>query len=236
VRVRSEALAVAGHVCDDATPHMKANTLPWATALTVAVAWSIAPSVYSQGATNSINVTVPPRSFVLVGNPLNRGSNTLSEILPDVPIITTVLLDFIPVPTAFLVYRKHASGWAPPGSGAVLGPGKGFFIQNTATSATTLTFVGDIPKGTNTINIVPGYNLLAPHFPVAGKVETDLGLPALNGDKVLKFDAASQNYVLYTRRATEWSPAEPEMGVAEGFFFETTNSVSWTRTFNPPRP
>ena len=215
---------------------MKASTLLLTTAFAVGVTSLIVPRAYSQGTTNSINVTVPAHGFVLIGNPLNRGSNTLSEILPDVPIITTVLLDFIPVPTAFLVYRKHASGWAPPGSGAVLGPGKGFFIQNTATSATTLTFVGEIPTGTKTINIAPGYNLLAPHFPVAGKVETDLGLPAVNGDKLLKYDTASQNYVLYTRRATEWSPAEPKIGVTEGFFFVTTNTVSWTRTYNPPRP
>src|SRR5262245_58008687 len=176
---------------------MKASTLLGATALAVAVTSSIIPSAYSQGATNTITVTVPANGFALVGNPLNRGSNTLNEILPDVPINTTRVYDFVPGPAAFIVYTRRSTGWPPPGSGSVLGPGKGFFVQNTRATATTFTFVGDIPQGTKTINIVPGYNLVAPHFPVAGKLETDLGLPVVNGDKVFKFDAAFQNFIFY---------------------------------------
>ena len=214
---------------------MKTNTLLLTTALAVGVTLSIVPRAYSQGATNSINVTVPANGFALVGNPLNRGSNTLNELLPDAPINTVRVFDYHG-PPGFAVYTKRSLGWPPPGSGVVFGPGKGFFIQNMATNAVSFTFVGEIPEGTKTINIVPGYNLLAPHFPVAGKLETDLGLPTVNGDRVFKFDTASQNFLFYTRHTIAWAPAEPALAVAEGFFFATTNRVSWTKTFNPPRP
>jgi hypothetical protein len=221
---RREALAIAGHVCNDATPRMKASTLPWATALAVAVTSSIVPSAYSQGATNSINVTVPANGLALIGNPLNRGSNTLSEILPD-PVVSTIrVFDFDPL--GFDVLTKRTVSWPPPGSGFVFRPGKGFFLQNTDTRALSITFVGEFPEGTNTLKITPGYNLLAAHFPVAGKVETDLGLPAVNGDKVFRFDTAAQGFLLYTRRTSGWTPTEPVIGVAEGFFFVMTNSVS----------
>src|SRR5262245_60996071 len=84
-----EALAIAGRVCNDAKPRMKGSSLLWATALALAVTPSIISNAYSQGATNSINVTVSANGFALVGNPLNRGSNTLSEILPD-PVAATI--------------------------------------------------------------------------------------------------------------------------------------------------
>jgi hypothetical protein len=213
---------------------MKASTLLWATALAVAVTSSIIPSAYSQGATNSITVTVPPNGLVLIGNPLNRGSNTLSEILPD-PVAGTIRV-FDLFGAGFTAYTKRSVSWPPPGNGMLFSPGKGFFIQNTHTDAVSLTFVSDIPEGTKTNNIVPGYNLVAPQFPVAGKLETDLGLPTVIGDRVFKFDTRFQDFVSYTRRANGWRPVEPEIGVAEGFFFVTTNRVNWIRTFNSPRP
>jgi hypothetical protein len=211
---------------------MKATSLFLTAVFVAGVTCGMVPRAHSQAATNSINVTVPANGFALVGNPLNRGSNTLSEVLPDVPNVTTLAYELRQ--GNYISYRKFRVGWAGP-EGVAFDPGKGFFVQNASASAIILTFVGGIPQGTQTINIVPGYNLLGSHFPFAGKVETDLGLPAVKGDKVLKFDP-SQSYVLYTRRATGWSPTEPVIGVAEGFFFVTTNTVSWTRTYNPPRP
>src|SRR5262245_60054473 len=115
---------------------MKASTLLWAIALALAVTLSIVPSAYSQGATNSINVTVPANGFALVGNPLNRGSNTLSEILPDVPNVTTLAYELRQ--GNYISYRKFRVGWAGP-EGVAFDPGKGFFVQNASASAIILT-------------------------------------------------------------------------------------------------
>src|SRR5262245_49413554 len=96
---------------------MKTTTLILVTALAVGITSCVVPSAYSQGGTNTITVTVPASTFALVGNPLSRGSNTLSEILPDVPRNTTVVYEFAQV--GYVSYRRLGSSWALPGSGIV---------------------------------------------------------------------------------------------------------------------
>ncbi len=224
---------------------MRTKTLLLTAVLSAAgIACSLA-QVYSVNAVGYVNVTIPagPNAFVAVGNPLNfsdgaNPANTLDNILPNAPNNTTKVWDFDPVSSTFALYTKRATGWSGA-AGVNFNPGKGFFIQNDATTPITLTFVGEVPQGSKTISYTAGFNLIASAFPLSGAIETALGYPAANGDKVYQFDPASQQYALYTRRATSWSPSEPSIGVnasyanvAEGFWLQAASAGSWTRTFN----
>jgi len=214
---------------------MRTKSLILAAALGVAGALSgsaQSTNVYSVNAVGYVQVTVPAGAFLLVANPLNQGTNILDYLLPDAPINTTKVFDYDPISAGFLIYTKRLAGWGA-GAAVLFPPGKGFFVQNTATTNITLTFVGEVPQGTSTINFAPGFNLISAQFPLAGKVETDLGFPAINNDVVYKFDPISQGYGIFTRRAAAWGGGnEPSLGVAEGFFLQTARTASWVKTFS----
>jgi len=119
----------------------------------------------------------------------------------------------------------------------LLNPGMGFFVQNAGTADLAITFVGEVPQGTNLVVSVPvGFSLLSSIVPQAGKIETDLKFPAANGDKAYLFDATSQAYQTFTRRsAGTWTGVagipEPTINVAQGFFYQAAAATTWTRNF-----
>jgi hypothetical protein len=119
-----------------------------------------------------------------------------------------------------------------------LNPGEGFFVQNKGTSDITITFVGEVLTGTQSVALGAGYSLLGSAIPQSGKVETDLGLPAKNGDIVytMKSDGT---YSSSTRRAdtTGWPNGEPSIGVGDGFWYfnKSGTAGSWSRTFTIPQ-
>ena len=214
---------------------MRTKTLLLTAALAIGAATSSMAQVYSQNVVGYVNVVVTNGQFLCVANPLNNGTNTLNEILPGAPANTTLVFEY--TPTGFVSYTKRAT-WPATADGRAFGPGKGFFVQNTATTPTTLTFVGEVNEGTKTVAISSGFNLISSAFPLSGPAETGLGLPAITNNKLHQWVAAVQNYVTYTRRATGWTggAGEPTVAVGEGFFFEAQAATSWTKTYTVPRP
>lgn len=190
------------------------------------VACAVAQTVYSVNAVGFVNKTIPAGQFVLVANPLNLPTNSLAAILPDVPNNTKVWV----FNNAYSAYTKRATGWTPATPVPDLKPGVGFFIQNVGTTDFTVTFVGEVPQGDLSNAFPAGFSLLGSQVPQAGKVETDLGLPAKNGDKVWTFVGGA--YSTLTRRASNWTPSEPSIDVAQGFFFEAKAAGTWTRSFS----
>jgi hypothetical protein len=213
--------------------NMRTKTLLLTAALAVGAATSSMAQVFSQNVVGYVNVTVTNGQFLAVANPLNNGTNTLDEILPNAPANTTVVYEF--TPSGFVTYTKRAN-WGATAAGRPFGPGKGFFVQNTGTTPTTLTFVGEVPEGTKTVAIASGFNLISSAFPLSGAVETGLGLPAVNANVIFQWAPSVQNYVQYTRRAANWTPNEPTIGVGEGFFFQAQAATNWTKTYTVPRP
>lgn len=199
------------------------------------MAAAVAQTVYSVNAVGYVNVTVPAGKFALLANPLNQPTNSLAAVLPDVPANTIVYV-YDPATSQFAQATKRTSGWSGAGAAAMLNPGQGFFIKNVGTADMNITFVGEVPQGTNlTINFPKaGFYLVGSIVPQAGKVSTDLGLPAVNGDKVYVFDPATQLYSTLTKRTgTTWSGgAEPTIPVANGFFYQATAAGNWTRSFS----
>jgi hypothetical protein len=221
---------------------MRTKTLILTAALVAAGALtSMAQSVYSINVVGYTTVTIPSGGgFVLSANALNfpngtTPTNTLNNILPTVPNNTTKVFAFNPSLGGYNIYTKRATGWAPA-DGALFNPGTGFFIQNLAATNITVTFSGEVPQGTNTIVYQPGFNCVASQFPLGGLVQTSLGLPAVNNDKVYQWLVGAQGYNILTRRTTGWSGTggEPTIGVGEGFFYfvgASNTGTNWTSSF-----
>jgi hypothetical protein len=192
--------------------------------------------VFSVNAVGYVNVTVPAGAFALLANPLNASSNVLSAVLPDVPNNTVVYIFDAATSSFIQITKRTATLWAGgQGANQPLAPGQGFFVKAPAGTAVPITFVGEVPQGTNlTVNIpAAGFHLLGSIVPQEGKVQTDLGLPAAINDVVYTFDTASQTYVVSTKRtATLWAPSEPTIPVGRGFFIKAGGPLTWTRSFS----
>lgn len=194
------------------------------------VATAMAQTVYSVNAVGYVKIgPIAPGAFFLAANPLNLPTNSLAAVFPDAPNNTIVFA--LNTAGAFEQYTKRASGWTGTGAAtATLPPGIGFFIQNNTGADLSLTFVGEVLQGTQTTSYPAGFSLLGSKIPQAGKVETDLKLGAANGDIV--YALVSGAYVQSTRRATSWTPSEPSIDVANGFWLNAKAAGTWSRTFN----
>jgi hypothetical protein len=207
--------------------------------LTTGIASSTA-QVYSVNAVGYVSVTLAPGEFKIICNPLNvvtngTQNNTLDAILPGAPNNVTKIYRFDPVTQSFPlsthIHTKRSSGWSPTGSTTTINPGEGFFVQSTALTNITLTFVGEVPQGNLNSTMQPGFQLLAAHIPVAGLAQVDLKLPAINGDIVYLFRSGA--YTTHTRRTSSWTGGEPSVNVAEGFYFKSITSTNrtWSNSF-----
>jgi hypothetical protein len=217
---------------------MRTKTLLLTAAMSAAaIATSVAQTVYSVNAVGYVNVPVAAGKFALLANPLNQPTNSLAAVLPDVPANTVV---YVFQSGGFVQATKRSTGaWSGPGATANIDPGQGFFIKNAGTTDFTVTFVGEVPQGTNlTVNLAAGINLVGSIVPQQGKVETDLKIPAANGDILYQWDPATQAYKTAATRRTnvgQWTGgtgSEPVIGVGEGFFYSAKAAGTWTRSFS----
>jgi hypothetical protein len=217
---------------------MRTKTLICAAAVLAAgLASSVAQTVYSQNVVGYVNVVFPANSFSLIANPLdasNSGGNTISNLFKaSNPLGDTVFIwngsFFAPNPL-----DEFDGTWANPNQ--VLAPGTGFFLQNGATAVTN-TFVGDVPQGTLTVPLIPGYNLVASKVPQSGFVQ-DLGLSATPGDTIYLWNGSFFAPCPLDEFDNTWSPVAgftvdptkgPLMNVAQSFFYQ--KGVSSTATF-----
>lgn len=220
---------------------MKTKMLLMSAALGAAsIATAMAQTVYSVNAVGYVNVTVPAGGFALLANPLNQPTNSLTAVLPDVPV-NTVVFAWDKTTSAFAQATKRASSWSGA-SATLLSPGSGFFVKNVATTNINITFVGEVPTGTNMqVTYSPGFTLISSIVPQEGKLKTDLGFPAANSDVVYKFDTGTQSYIQKTYRSSSgaWTGGsgadagvEPSFKVGEGFFVKSTAGGTWTRSFS----
>ena len=211
---------------------MRTKTLLLTAALVGAgIASSMAQAVYSVNAVGYVNLTLPI-GYSMIANPLNNGSNALSQVLPNAPDGATIL-KFDPAQQKFSATVPSfilGAGWVPDGT---LRPGEGAFIN--VPTASTITFVGEVPQGTLTQPVPAGYSIQASQVPQTGRVTTDLAFPAGDGDTILQFNSATQKYNTDTPSfilGAGWVPSEPTVAVGTSFFVLKSAAGTWTRTFN----
>jgi hypothetical protein len=183
-----------------------------------------------------VTKTIPAGKFALLSNPLtNPVSDTLPIILRDVPS-GTVVYTFSPATRTFKMATKRGNVWTGTAVNDVLAPGIGFFVRNAAPADMTISFGGAVPEGTFLVFFAAGFSLLGSIVPQAGKLQTDLMLPAADGDKAFLFDPSKQAYTIFTKRTgSTWTggTGEPVLPIAEGFFYQAAAAKTWARTFYP---
>jgi hypothetical protein len=214
---------------------MRTKTLALAAvACAVGIATASAQAVYSVNVVGYINVEAPP-GFSIIANQLDNGAgNDLRDLVPSAPDGTTVY-KFTGAGYDILSYDEIDEAWTPLELVINLNPGDAAFVRNPTASPITMTFVGEVLQG-NLVNSLPaGFSMKSSIVPQAGTI-SQLGLAGQDGDTVYQFDNAASAYVInsFDEIDEAWAPAEPTLGVGEGFFFRnpTTTARQWTRDFS----
>lgn len=225
--------------------------------------------VYSQNIVGYVNVQVPSLNFVLIANQLDTGSNTLNNVFQSglVDGATTVN---IWTGTSYHQYAYYApgdldatGGWydyntLAPATGVMFPVGTSAFMRGGGT-ATTVTTVGNVLTGTNTLPIAVGpglhFNFMSYLQPLGSTSPDSLNLPsnpsvADGNDKILLWTGSNYYQTAYYApgdldanggwydyntlvRITNGSPVWPPAGI--GFVYQNNSGVSqvWTNVFNP---
>jgi hypothetical protein len=201
-------------------------------------------AVFSQNAVGYVNVTVRP-GYNLIANPLNGTNNLLSTVIPTAPDGSTVFKwnngaqQFAQADT-FLGGAWLDSGFNP--STTVVNPGEGIFFQNNSGANATITFVGEVPQGNLTNNILANFGFYSSIVPQSAGLST-IGFPGVDGMTYNAWDVVNQQYAqALTFLGGQWldgsfNPADPTPAVAEGFLISNPGSaVAWARTFSVNNP
>jgi hypothetical protein len=192
--------------------------------------------VYSVNAVGYVNKTVPKGGFALVANPLIAQTNTVEALFGGHDGLQVFIWNTTKKAFDFTAYSTDF-GWDPAGpEKTVINPGHGVFLKNTTAADIQVTFVGEVPQGTDPTplktDLVPGLQIVASQVPQSGTVET-LGYKADNDDKVYQWDLAGQKYS-FSQFSTDfgWDPALKTLDVGDAFFLSKTAAGSWTRSFD----
>jgi len=175
-----------------------------------------------------VNVDVP-KGLSMIANPLKAPTNTIAALFASAADGTTI---YKYDGTQFTINTFDLGEWGNPTDTLV--PGEGAFIRNTSPAAFQVTFVGEVSQGPLS-HPIAGPNKLSiqsSEVPQSGKVATDLGFPASDGDTIYQYDNAAGAYVIHTLDLGEWSNGEPVPKVGEAFFVRKVDNKAWTRTFS----
>jgi len=220
---------------------MRTKTLLLIAAACAAGAVSSMAQVYSVNAVGYVNKTVAAGQFALISNPLNAATNTVNALFTPVPDGFQVYIYVPGKGYAVGTYDSLSEGFIPDAVGnAQVTPGMGVFVKNPPGAATTVTFVGEVPQGTLTTQLVAGLQIVSSQVPQAGNAKS-LGLQGADGDQIYIWDTSSQKYQSSTFDAldNDWSPkleTLKQLDVGDAFFLKKVAAGTWTRTFSVNNP
>jgi hypothetical protein len=186
--------------------------------------------VFSANIVGYYNKTIPANQFAMLANQLNNGTNGLDQIISgaqDGDVIYTW------TGSGYLSFGYIGDvGWDPT---TQIPPGTGFFYKNSKPNSVTITFVGEVPKGSLTNSLPVGLSLRGAVVPQEGDLDAVHNLQGNDGDTIYKwagtgYSTTAPGYI----GGVGWDPPAAVV-VGEGFFYRNTgtNSVVWVRTFNP---
>ena len=185
--------------------------------------------VFSQNVVGYYNITVPANQFTMIANQFNTANNTIGALLPSGPPAAQLFK----YSGAYTVYTFDDLDlvWKPDAN-ATLNPGEGAFFKSP--TATTITFVGEVPQGKLT-NAVPinAFAIRSSMVPQSGGITSVLGFPAEGADQVFIYRGG---YTVYTFDDLDlvWKPSEPSPNVGEAFFVKKAaagTQGNWVRDF-----
>jgi len=206
---------------------MKAKTLLIAAAALAATVISSEAQVYSQNVVGYVNVSLPAGQLVLLSNPLDDGTNTVTSLGAALANKSTVQ---IWNGTGYTASSKGAGVWTTNLSIPV---GTGFFVKSQ--TAITNTFVGNVVpfSGISITNSLPAGQLVlvGSTVPFSGGNLTDTNVnigPSLANKSTIQvwngtgFTASSKGAGVWTTNLS--------LAVAQGFFVKSQTAASWVQT------
>jgi hypothetical protein len=236
---------------------MRTKTLILSGLLAALSGASLMAQVYSLNAVGYINVDVPPGWSMIAdqlyltnqqtaqsidavfGPQLLNGTSTSADPYVNCEIFAWANGAF--QPALFVTQQPNqAADWSSPtfAQETTFNPGQGAFIYN-PNADFQITFVGQVPQGTVTNQMVQGFNLVSSIIPQSGAVDIDLGIqPAALDEVFLWQDGAYEAVnicVSVTSSATNWSYGYSSTNfVGSSFFYyaESATPNPWIRTFN----
>jgi subtilisin family serine protease len=172
-----------------------------------------------------VDVSIPSGQS-MIANPLDvNGVNYLGAVFPSVPDGTTIY-KWNDAAQSYDVSTFLSGVWSSPN--LTLVPGEGAIIQPNS-GAINHSYVGQVAQGYG-VNPVPNlYSVRSSIVPQTGLVKTDLGLPVISGDTVMRM--VNGSFVTYTYSSGSWSPSEPRVAIGESFFNHKNVGFWWHRNF-----
>jgi hypothetical protein len=217
---------------------MRTKTLLLTAALSVATAATSMADVFSVNAVGYINLTLNP-GFNMIANQLNStNNNSLNSVLPSVPADSLVYTFNNGV---YTVDVFDGSQWLDNDTAAPsttqLTPGKGFFFNNPASTNITVTLVGEVPQGTNSVALPPAFSLVSVVVPQQLPLVASNAFPAVAD--MLYYSFKTNTYTVLVYDGAQWLnndtavPETPNPAVGEGFFINNPGAATnWTRAFS----
>jgi len=185
----------------------------------------------------SIGSGGPDPSLNLIANPLHHPPQ---DLLQDVFPVTQLPLP--PYATELFKVRgpdlqcasfdgeidyEWLDCYAGQPSDITLSPGEGALIFTETSS--TATFAGELVQGSLTNKLPAGLSLCSSIVPRTGRITSDLGFPAEEGDTLYKMIG---NYQTFSYLGGNWEPFEPMIYIGEGFWVELAHAKNWETHFS----
>lgn len=191
--------------------------------------------VFSVNAVGYVNTKVPGGGFAMISNPLNATDNSINKLFTGLPNGFQIYVFTPGSGFATLTYDDLDQSFGPAGDTTKLEPGQGVFVKTPAGPEVTITFVGEVPQGTLTTTLVPGFQIVSSKVPQAGTA-TELALPGVAGDQVYQYDPVAKQYIVSTYDDLDNkylnAAGEAKFGVGEAFWLKKTAAGTWTRQFS----
>jgi hypothetical protein len=215
-------------------------------------------NVYSLNAVGYVNVTIAP-GFNIISCPLiATPDNTVGTVLNNASgALTGSAVYFWNPATGYSEDiaktvgtargdTTNADGWSFAGTN-VLSPGVGAWFQSIYSTNITVTFVGQVPTGSITNTLVPGFNLVGSAVPMSGDLASNTLSTLTNyniGDTVYVYTPGS-GYVEYSTASGRpaghgyngnWTsagdPIIPNVGEGFWYFGGTSATVKWVENYS----
>ena len=209
--------------------------------------------VYSQNAVGYYTVNLSGGKFNMIANQLNNGDNNINTIMPGTTALPdgTSLLTWTPGGTGFNPADTFFAGlgWFDDNlelSATTLSPGQGAFVEMPPGGDASVVMVGDVPQGTLTLDLVPGFQIVSQLTPQEIGLD-DAAFPAADGDSIQFWDplkagttkggylAALTYFGGFGWTDNDLNLVNPTPAIGEAFFYERSpggGDVTWTRDFS----
>jgi hypothetical protein len=195
-------------------------------------------NVYSLNAVGYINITAEP-GFNIVSCPLIASpDNTINTLLTNGTgqFKKWQFWSWNPSTAAYTEDSGVGAAWGGGGT-ETLNPGQAAWLFNPSNTPVTITFVGTVPSGTNSITLLAdSFNLVSSILPTSGDIVTNSLMNFTNGvkkDQVWTWDPIAESYTEVSKTAN-WPTDPVQANVGGGFWYfnaQATNNF-WTESFS----